>query len=90
LKKRGFCLEDTHLTHAIRIEKLICVLAIAFCWNYRIGEEKEEEIPIKKKTHGRKAKSLFRCGFDELRGIFLNIGERIVLFLKWIKFWVLV
>lgn len=85
LKKRGFCFEDTHLIHAVRIEKLICVLTIAFCWSYRVGEEKEEEAPIKTKSHGRKAKSLFRYGFDELRGVFLNFNEQFDLFLKWIK-----
>lgn len=85
LKKRGFCFEDTHLTHLPRIEKLICVLAIAFCWSYRVGEQKNEEAPIKKKAHGRRSKSLFRYGFDELRGIFLNIDSRIRLFFKRVK-----
>ncbi len=85
LKKRGFCFEDTHLIHATRIEKLVCVLTIAFCWSYLVGEQKEMEAPIKKKAHGRKAKSLFRYGFDELRGIFLNAIQHAELFFKWIK-----
>ena len=85
LKKRGFCLEDTHLIHAVRIEKLICVLTIAFCWSYLVGEQKEEKVPIKKGAHGRKVKSLFRYGLDELRGIFLNAKKQAGLFLKWIK-----
>ena len=85
LKKRGFCLEDTHLIHIARIEKLICVLTVAFCWSHLVGEKKEDESPIKTKSHGRKAKSLFRYGFDELRGIFLNPKRKIGLFLKWLK-----
>lgn len=85
LKKRGFCFEDTHLVHTIRIEKLICVLTVAFCWSYLVGEEKEEENPIRVKSHGRKAMSLFRYGFDELRRIFLHPNGRCALFLKWLK-----
>lgn len=85
LKTRGFCLEDTHLVHLERIEGLLSILAIAFCWSYRVGEEKNLEVPIKKKSHGRKEKSLFRYGFDELRGLFLNIEGRLELFLKWIR-----
>ena len=85
LKKRGFCFEDPHLTHLVRIEKLICVLTVAFVWSHLVGEKKEEELPIKIKSHGRKAKSLFRYGFDELRRIFLNPKGKARLFLKWVK-----
>ncbi len=85
LKKRGFCFEDTHLVYVNRIEKLICVLTVAFCWSYLVGEIKHEEVPIKKKSHGRSAKSLFRYGFDELRRVFLNIGTQSGLFLKWLN-----
>lgn len=85
LKKRGFCFEDTHLVYVNRIEKLICVLTVAFCWSYLVGEIKHEEVPIKEKSHGRRAKSLFRYGFDELRRVFLNIGSQLDLFLKWLN-----
>lgn len=50
-----------------------------------MGEAKEEKAPIETKSHGRKAKSIFRYGFDELRGIFLNLRKKIGLFLKWLK-----
>lgn len=85
LKKRGFCFEDTHLMHIARIEKLIFVLTIAFCWSHLVGEAKEKQIPIETKSHGRKAKSIFRYGFDELRGILLNLQTKNRLFLKWVK-----
>ena len=85
LKKRGFCFEDTHLIHIARIETLICVLTMAFCWSHLVGESKEEKDPIKTKSHGRKAKSIFRYGFDELRGIFLNLRKKIELFLNCLK-----
>lgn len=85
LKKRGFCFEDTHLIHVSRIETLIYVLTIAFCWSHLVGEKKAAEIPIETKSHGRKAKSIFRYGFDELRRIFLNPRKKFGLFLKWLK-----
>jgi transposase len=68
LKTRGFQMEDTHITDADKIERLIFVLAIAFCWAYRIGDIKEKKEPIAIKAHGRKAKSYFRRGsikYDE-------------------------
>ncbi|MEM1369684.1 MAG: IS4 family transposase, partial [Cyanobacteria bacterium P01_H01_bin.15] len=32
--------------------------------------------PLKLKSHGRRAKSLFRSGFDHLRSIFLNLEHK--------------
>jgi Transposase DDE domain len=85
LKRRGFCFEDTHLIHIDRIEKLICVLTIAFCWSHLVGEKKAEEAPIKKKSHGRREKSIFRYGFDELRRIFLHPEKKLGMLLRWLK-----
>lgn len=85
LKKRGFCFEDTHLTHLSRIEKLVFVLTVAFCWSHLVGEAKEKDTPIKMKSHGRKAKSTFRYGFDELRGIFLKLREKFEAFTEYLK-----
>ena len=87
LKKRGFCFEDTHLIHLPRIEKLVFVLTVAFCWAHLVGEAKEEKIPIKTKSHGRKAKSTFRYGFDELRGIFSRIREKFEAFIMCLNFY---
>lgn len=71
LKTRGFCMEDTHITDPDKIEKLVFVLAIAFCWAYRTGDIKAQEEPIQVKTHGRKARSLFREGVNLIqRAIF--------------------
>lgn len=60
LKSRGFCLEDTHLTQKERLEKLLALLTVAFCWAYIAGEWLVGITPIKIKKHGRLAKSLFR------------------------------
>jgi len=67
VKSRGFNLEDTHITHPERVEKLFFVVVIAFCWAYRTGIEREihEKIPIK--NHKRKKYSVFRWGYDFLK-----------------------
>lgn len=86
LKTRGFRMEDTHITAPEKIEKLLFVLAIAFCWSYKLGVIKNVEKAIPKKTHGRMSKSLFRLGLDCLRSAILSIGKKIDEFYKIIKF----
>ncbi len=73
LKGRGFNLEKTHITNPKKIDRLIFLLTIAFCWMYKIGEIKNQEKPIEIKKHGRLAKSLFRYGFDEIRQMICNL-----------------
>src|SRR3990167_2614379 len=67
LKTRGFRMEDTHIIDPDKIEKVVFVLAIAFCWAYRIGDIQDRKQPIEVKTHGRKARSLFREGLNLIR-----------------------
>ncbi len=74
-KTRGFCLESTHLKDDERLSKLIALLTLALCWAHRIGEWRIEQSPIPIKKHGRKAKSIFRVGFDHLRQILLNLDS---------------
>jgi hypothetical protein len=76
LKTRGFRKEDMHITDPDKIEKLIFVLAIAFCWAYRTGDIRAREKPIEVKTHGRKARSLFREGVNLMRRA---IFDRVIL-----------
>ena len=73
LKTRGFCLESTHLKDPQRLSRMIALLTIALCWAFLTGEwlAQQQAIPIKK--HGRKAKSIFRYGFDYLRRISFNL-----------------
>lgn len=77
LKSRGFCLESTHLTDAERLSRMIALLTIALCWAFRTGEWLAEQKPIRIKKHGRKARSIFRYGFDHLRRILLNMESMI-------------
>lgn len=73
LKSRGFCLEDTHLTEPVRLEKLIALLTIATLWAVKVGIwlHQQKAIPLKK--HGRKAISLFRSGLDFLQSALFDI-----------------
>lgn len=72
LKSRGFCLEETHVTQKERLEKLLALVTLAFCWAYIVGEWLAKTDPLTIKKHGRLAKSIFRHGFDYLRGILCN------------------
>ncbi len=51
-------------------------MAIAFAWGYRAGDIFKEVEPIKIKSHGDRAKSIFRHGYDYLRRLMINIQER--------------
>jgi len=74
LKTRGFNLEDTHLTKHFRVKRMLIIPALAFCWAYRTGEWYHEKIcPIKiKKTLQRPAKSIFKCGIEQLCEALVN------------------
>ena len=88
LKTRGFNFESTHLIDINRIEKLVAILAIAFCWCHITGEWAQNKNPIKIKKHGRRAISIFRYGLDILREILLNISEKFNDFKKMVKLFV--
>jgi len=75
-KTRGFHMEDTHITDPDKIEKLLFVIAIAFCWSYRVGDIEAEEKVIPVKTHGRPDKSRFRKGLDKLRHVIFRKVSR--------------
>lgn len=76
LKRRGFCLEDTHLTCAERVSRLLSLLALAGCWALLAGEQANQKTPLKIKNHGRAEKSIFRLGFDSLRSCFCRIQTK--------------
>lgn len=75
LKTRGFNLEDTHLT-ALRLDKLLALLALAFTWAHLVGIWCHEQRPLKLKNHGYPPKSLFRRGLDALRSAILAGATR--------------
>jgi hypothetical protein len=85
-KTRGFCLESTHFADSERLSKLFAPLTLALCWAFRTGQWLHEIKPLKLKKHGRKAKSLFRYGFDYLPRIVLNLEQEADEFLNALKF----
>jgi hypothetical protein len=72
LKSRGFNLEDTHMTDLKKLSKLMALLAISFCWAWKMGHWRQQKKPIRIQTHQRKAKSVFRYGLDWLQKIMIN------------------
>lgn len=82
LKIKGFNFESTHMTAPARIDKLLAVMTIAFAWSYRAGEVFSEVEPIAIKSHGDKAKSYFRHGYDYLRKLVINFCDRSSEFFK--------
>jgi len=73
LKSSVFNIEDTHLNHLDRIEKLLSLVMVAFTWAYRIGiyvHRYCKQIPTLK--HGYKAKSIFKYGLETILYCSLN------------------
>ena len=77
MKSSGFDIEKTHLQDIDRIEKLTLLVMIAFVWCYKTGiyiHENVKRIEIKK--HGRKAKSIFKCGLSYIANTLLNAKNK--------------
>jgi len=73
MKSSGFDIEKTHLDEIDRIEKLTLLVMIAFVWCYKTGIFIHRNIKkIEVKKHGRKAKSIFKCGLHFLSNVLLN------------------
>lgn len=73
LKKSGFNLEDTHVIHLERLEKLLMLVMVAFVWCYKVGDYIDQMIkPIKIKTHGRRQASIFKYGLDYISECLLS------------------
>lgn len=92
MKSSGFDIEKTHLQDLQRIEKLLCLVMIAFVWCYKMGDyldKNVKSIPIKK--HGHKAKSVFKYGLEYLSNILqnpfrLNFQQILQVFVMWCEF----
>ncbi len=76
LKSRGFDFEETHLSEARKISKLLQLLGVALCLAVLMGEiqvEKLKQVQMKLKNNGRYAKSLFKIGLEALQNILFNL-----------------
>lgn len=62
LKSKGFQLENTHMTLHDHLERLLCVLTLAYVWCILVGLQQS----VRLKTHGRRAWSVITLGLREL------------------------
>ena len=76
MKRRGFNLEDTHLTDPERVSRLVAVLTLALCWCYKVGVWLDRKKPIALKKHQRRVCSVVRLGLDTLRHLLLNAASK--------------
>lgn len=73
MKTSGFNIEDTHLVHLDRIAKLFGVMMIAYTWAYLVGiHEHDNYTPLRRKTHGRREKSLVKYGLELIANALSN------------------
>lgn len=73
MKSSGFDIENTHLQDIERIEKLLCLVMIAFIWCYKVGDYIDRFLkPIQIKKHGHRAKSVFKYGLEFISNVLLN------------------
>lgn len=69
LKKRGFNLEDTHMTEARKLEKLFALVTLAFLFSFAWGCHLRT---TRKVTKAIARKSLFRQGLEDILRILVN------------------
>ena len=77
MKSAGFHIEDTHLIHIDRLEKLLALVSIAFCWAYLAGiylHQNKRKIRIL--NNGRKAKSISKQGLNFFATTLLNTKRK--------------
>ena len=87
LKGRGFRFEETHLTKLERIEKLMVLLTIGFCWAHKVGEWRATKKPIVLNKHGKSQRpqnSYFRYGLDLIREALFSFQERAIQFTEYL------
>lgn len=77
-KTRGLNLEDTRLTEDKKLDLLFGLVAMALTWVSSTGSTMIGTGKIKKKSHGYRAKSIFRIGFNLLRRLLKTNPEEAV------------
>ena len=75
-KTRGLNIEDTHMTNPAKLATLLVNVALAIVWAYRCATRTLGRGTIAKKTHGRRRKSCFRIGLDELRQWIIHYPDK--------------
>lgn len=78
LKTGGFCLEDTQITSPERLGRLLGLVAIAYCWIVKTGEQVAVQVPrlTRKLKHGRPRYNIFCIGLDAVRKAFWSLDRK--------------
>lgn len=80
LKSRGFNFEDTHVTALDRLDKMVGLLAITFCWAHKVGEWRASVKPItlnRYRESRRPQFSYFRYGLDFLQELIFKSHQKL-------------
>ena len=94
VKKRGFNLEETHLTKLEKLKKLVAFVSIAYAFAANMGLHQHKRVePIPIKNHGYKANSFSRKGINLIREGIRKDWKRdidlfydlVVKFLRWLQ-----
>lgn len=68
-----FDIENTYLQDIERLEKLLCLVMIAFIWCYKVGDYIDRFAkPIQIKKPSQRAKSVFKHCLESISNILLN------------------
>lgn len=65
-KKKGFNLESTKMTAHYKIEKLIAIISIAYCWCISVGKHFKTKDSRFRKDLGYYSKSIFKIGLERI------------------------
>lgn len=65
-KKKGFNLESTKMTANYKIEKLIALISIAYCWCISVGKHFKTKDSTFRKDLGYRSKSVFKIGLKRV------------------------
>lgn len=80
-KKNGFNLEDTHMTNSKKINKLLAVVAVAFCICYL-----KSPMATQKNSSITKRKSIFRDGMEKIQKMLMsNSKKELNKLLSWLE-----
>lgn len=80
LKGRGFQFEQTHMTEPDRLETMMALLALTFCWAHKVGEWRavQKAIPMNHYRESRRPQySYFRYGLDLLQELVFREYQQI-------------
>ena len=74
------------MTDIERINKLFALVLVAFVWAYKVGIHLDSLRPIKIKTHGRRAQSLFKYGLTYLANVlYFNDLDKFIEYCKFLS-----